>query len=656
MPTWGDIKQTLRAKLWPQGEQVNLVGIHDTYFVDAMIDLQTYDECLKQDHTTLFPACATYFDCGLTVFNKPAHSQINRLSVADRTDPVTHHEDPTADIAFCNAIEYHQTEATYLQRYRQCHHRTRTITPALFFGLCGHRVKRCYPRPTDAGLPAGLPPLDMGLHYAQSSTDAHRRSPAGVWAIERGKIYVAPWIQSSEVVIVKWDGIDMQLPDNKPMDNDFLLFRALREWVRWRHAAEWDHEPETAAEAREEYLEARKELIERCIRETMVRGRQPSQAQSSPLTLSVLYWNDQPGSATATADTSDCPAGQVATASTMGQADVPAGSVSSPSSISDANELAQALAEEQAHALAIAKLVCYVPVNPNPVPPDPNPTGNVPNDEWPVTVQCQGGGSESYTVPAGTFHRTTKALANAAADVYGKQQANLLCASPGPSPGNVPNELRHVNANCRDDTPWDGLHGAPPPTGDVVHFDVAAGMFHDVDVAHANAQADTWGKEQAKAQLVCTWYNSQQTSQFTCPGGSVKSNVSPAGDAGTRPSMISQDDANARAKTDADNDAANQCGGSMVPSLGFTTDPVSRLATNLYVTPHTQCTISVTVTVVPGYAQVPSTGDLTVDTAKATAIALNAALAFASQRAQILAMAYTTGDVTACGPHNFPLI
>jgi hypothetical protein len=661
MPNWGEIKQTLRAKLWPQGEQVNLVGIHDTYFLDAMIDLQTYDECLKQDHTALFPACATYFDCGLTVFNKPAHSQINRLSVADRTDPVTHHEDPAADIRFCNAIEYHQTEATYLQRYRQCHHRTRTITPALFFGICGHRVKRCYPRPTDAGLPAGLPPLDMGLHYAQTSTDARRRSPSGVWAIERGKIYLAPWIQSSEVVIVKWDGVDMQMPDNKPMDSDFLLFRALRAWVRWRHAYEWDHEPETAAEAREEYLEARKELIERCIRETMVRERQPSQAQSSPLTLSVLYWNDQPASAMATADTSDCPAGQVAAASTTGQADIPAGSVSSPSSVSDANELAQAQAEEQAKALAMSKLVCYVPSGGT-----GGGGGGSGGGGGTGGGGTGGGGDGGGTGGGGAGGTPPTCVTRLNPDQTGK-------TVPAGCFGNDAN--RTVFLTCAElvsDT------GAPQPTGNPnsttpggsINLTPAANFFVGPSVADANAAADAWAKQQLGPQLYCLWYNSNRTAQITCPVGSPLAgqqkannpnnpNVGGAGAVGTRyfpatadQAILAQNTANQLAQNDAEADANSRCGGGMVSSVGTSgTAPFSVIVLQ-GPTVGQQCAGSVTVNVAPGHSQVANTGDFNADTQKATGLAQNDASQIAFTLAVGLAARARTGDQTACGDHT----
>lgn len=245
-----------------------------------MMDLQTVVPCLQQDHTDLVPACSTYFDCGLTTFLKPGHSVVKSLWVADRVDPVSHHEDPTAPVQYCRSIRYHQVEATRIRRYLQCHHDHSLTTMSEFFGFfCHHRIKQCYPRPTDAGLPTTLPELPLGIHYAQASTDGRWRSLHGVWAIENGKIWVAPWIQSSEVIILKWDGLDRQMVDNKPMDPSPLLRKAIYEYVFWQHAGRWDQEWAAAQDAQIKYEATREALVRECMRETQSRVRTPSQAQ-----------------------------------------------------------------------------------------------------------------------------------------------------------------------------------------------------------------------------------------------------------------------------------------------------------------------------------------------------------------------------------------
>lgn len=53
-------------------------------FVDALIDLQTWVECLQQNNTTTFPHCATFYNCGLTIIDAAPRGIIKRLSVIDK--------------------------------------------------------------------------------------------------------------------------------------------------------------------------------------------------------------------------------------------------------------------------------------------------------------------------------------------------------------------------------------------------------------------------------------------------------------------------------------------------------------------------------------------------------------------------------------------
>lgn len=53
-------------------------------FVDAVIDLQQWVECLQQNNTFLFPQCATYYNCGLTIIDSAPRGIIKRVSVIDK--------------------------------------------------------------------------------------------------------------------------------------------------------------------------------------------------------------------------------------------------------------------------------------------------------------------------------------------------------------------------------------------------------------------------------------------------------------------------------------------------------------------------------------------------------------------------------------------
>jgi hypothetical protein len=347
MPTFGQVKTAIRAITFVTGEAPNVVALHDKMFVDAMADLQKVVECLRQDNTSIIPHCAELYNCGLSVTDAP-RGLIKHLSVVDRINKTTGKEDAAADLDWCSAVDYTQVSPCHIHdffaRSRQlgC-----CLNIPLFFGLpgllCG---KANYPTPTDEGLPSGLAPLPLGFHYPQTSTDRpHGRAKAGVWAIERGKIYIAPWIQSTESIMLVWDGYKNSWTDADPIDDDPLLSEALEEYVRWKHAGKIDKDEAEAARAAAAYAFAKQKLLENCIEENRVRECEPSYARSSSTGVATLYYNETQRVSV------DCPKGQTGDSQA---ATVAAGTVASVLSVADANQKAK----DQATAAAKAKLSC----------------------------------------------------------------------------------------------------------------------------------------------------------------------------------------------------------------------------------------------------------------------------------------------------------
>ena len=96
MYTFGQLKTAIRQIIWPDGEADNLVAAHDKFFIDALMDLQTWVKCLEQDHTDIIPQCATLYNCGLTVLDAP-RGAILKLSVIDKIDAATRRESAAAN-------------------------------------------------------------------------------------------------------------------------------------------------------------------------------------------------------------------------------------------------------------------------------------------------------------------------------------------------------------------------------------------------------------------------------------------------------------------------------------------------------------------------------------------------------------------------------
>lgn len=352
--TFLQFKTAVRSRVFPAGEARNLRTAHDKSIVDALIDLQRWVECLQKNNTHLVPHCATYFNCGLTSFDFP-RARIMRLSVIDKINPETGREDATAADDYCSEIEYQQVDACHIRnwlgrsREAGCFGFTLSGFFAIPAGLCGN--KNTVPVPTDEGVPAGLPSLQLGYHYPQESTDStFGRAQSGVWAVEGGRVMVAPWIQTTETVVVKWNGIKRDWVDADLVDDDPGLFRAVELFLRWEHARDWDRDANAASLYELEYRKALSELMYDCAEENRVRNcaseRDGGAGGARGIAPVVnLFYNDQQQA------TEPCPANQTGEPVTV---IVPAGTVASTISKGDANQKAR----DQAHEQALDQLDC----------------------------------------------------------------------------------------------------------------------------------------------------------------------------------------------------------------------------------------------------------------------------------------------------------
>lgn len=686
--TWSQLLSELRANLWPNGESSNLIASHDKAFLDAIIDLQEYIECLQSNNTTVTPACSTFYNCGLTALDAP-RGRIKKVSVIDTKPPgspagtelfsqqfavnltdlpirppvllgtvdaggalvfsfntqnpacgappvkVLGYEDGkpsyidvgaqyfnasviyedlngneqiatqtlffgacddteymlvnvgsntpvyvtiapvnippstgTANITvavsqpasyispeddkYCEEIEYQQTDPMYVQSYYQqrARHRGRFGLGG-FWGLgdCGCDL---YPRrpiaARDMGVPSGLPALPLGYHYNQPDTDKRHRSRMGLWALERQTIYLIPWIQSTEKIIIKWDGIKRFWNDDDPIDNDPLLKRAIEEFVRADHERKWGKDYEAAQAAQIAYQSAKQDLFHECREETRVRGHEPSLARQSTFATgsSLLYYNDTAATATAS-----CPSGQTGTAVNV---TIPIGTVSSSLSVADANQQAQTQAQSQA-------------------------------------------------------------------------QAQLSCQAALPIFSNV---ALSETATCGTGT------GTP------VTVNIPAGTYtSSISQDDADTQASAAAESAAQTQLICTWWNEEQTYVANCPTGQSGTPVSITIPAGQYSSTYSQDDANTQALNAATLQANNQiiCSGGSGTFQSTQQQAVcTQSFTNMSSGVPTLCTSTVTFTVLPGaFTSLSSQADANLN-----------AINYAQQQACLLAAA--RAQMGNCGP------
>lgn len=290
----------MRSILWPSGldEQENLIVAHDRFFVEAMIEAQRWVDCQQYNNTQLFRACSRFYKCGLNVMEQPVSQEpirsiantIRRVSVIDKIDPVTKLESATAPDDWCSQIYYDQVDyckiVAYQKKVAGC---SSCGGFADFSGLFGYLPNDCkkgnYPTPDDAEYLAysGLP---LGHHYQpQESTNSICRARRGVWALERGRLYIAPWLQSTETVIVEWDGIKNLWDDLDLVENNAQLKRFVRYYVQWNHLKDYDRDDVAAKSAEKDWRTALSELMRDCREETRVRGCEGSNARMAVIPL-----------------------------------------------------------------------------------------------------------------------------------------------------------------------------------------------------------------------------------------------------------------------------------------------------------------------------------------------------------------------------------
>lgn len=204
MFTWLDLKKELKALIWPNGVPENLEAIIDKYFVEAIIHLQRAIPSLQLNQVDVYPFCATYFKCATSVIDAPK-GRITRVYTVEGED-------------YCDPVPYKQREKWELECWSRGF--MELVTP-----------------PENKG----LSDLPYGFKYPDRSTDSKvGRALTGLWALDRNKLIVAPWLQSTESLVVEWHGIKREWKDEDAAPEFADIQRAMRLYISMEFSREWD--------------------------------------------------------------------------------------------------------------------------------------------------------------------------------------------------------------------------------------------------------------------------------------------------------------------------------------------------------------------------------------------------------------------------------
>ena len=289
----------LSKELWPYGEAENLVVAHRKFIGEALTMLMMFAKPLQENNVGLWPFCSTFFDCGMTVIDAPFNGIIRKVSTYDAINETTGMEDATQYTNWCSEVRYVNVEYRMMRKFVDknlaylgfptgtcgCGVLLPAFSPLINifqqFSWCGKTPGSPYTTPNQTGQPT----LPQGVLFPNANADGVRRARIGMWSLHRGRIYIAPWIQSTETVLVEWDGVRMKWRDHDLTEDNNILKKAVGYYVLWQHFAKgFDDNPQMMQTYQENWMDAQAELLHwyrritrrRMIEESFARAAQQS--------------------------------------------------------------------------------------------------------------------------------------------------------------------------------------------------------------------------------------------------------------------------------------------------------------------------------------------------------------------------------------------
>lgn len=239
--TFDQFYSQISAAVFPEGEAENLVDLHKLWLKDALIDLQTKIPCLRTDHAEYIGQDATEYFCGASRFDG-VDGGIERVYTLGLPGG-------------CDLVEYKyidpQQMMDLIAKNRCCH-------PS---DAAGMNPYSAYNTPGPVEHPAGDPTLNKGYRTPQGE---------GFWSLHRGDIYVFPAIESTEQIVVEWNGVRRTFCDGTTIPSTFLqrdVVNAIEAYVQMEVERRETKDMSSWKLQSEYYKEALAQLIWECNRQ-----------------------------------------------------------------------------------------------------------------------------------------------------------------------------------------------------------------------------------------------------------------------------------------------------------------------------------------------------------------------------------------------------
>jgi hypothetical protein len=240
-----DISRTI----FPEGEAENLQANHRKYITDALIDLQQKVPCLRTQHRDRISMADTFTECEASVYSAPRGFIAQIYAVT---------QDNCCAKRYFQPIDWDEMEQI-LKDNQNC---GRLITPTYYYYDDGYGYVD-YP---DYGCP----------YYADSSgaTDLRFRPSVSFSAMKDGQLYLFPWLQSNEVLVIEWDGIKRSWKDTDEVQFDREVQDAVEHFLDRRSATREDCDIQRIQLAQSDYDTLVAKQIWQCRKERRIERRQ----------------------------------------------------------------------------------------------------------------------------------------------------------------------------------------------------------------------------------------------------------------------------------------------------------------------------------------------------------------------------------------------
>lgn len=245
---FADLVTELRGDIWPEGVPESLSAPINKNFEAAVTHLQRYIPCLQTRNINRYPQCSTYFQGGKTVIDAPK-GRINKVytilnTAGEEVYPALFRQ-VTKDELECNSLKL---------------------------------LSLVYPPKN-----SNSEELPMGFKYPEEDSDykvnsegekkatKHGRAVLGQWAVDNSRIYISPWINSDEVVVVEWDGVKTRYNSEDAVIEDIDFKRAVKLFVQREVARDFDNDYERYKYMTLDFDMAMGDLIHECKKQTEVK-------------------------------------------------------------------------------------------------------------------------------------------------------------------------------------------------------------------------------------------------------------------------------------------------------------------------------------------------------------------------------------------------